>query len=153
MNDPSRAGLLDKLEEDVKKAMREGDKTTLSTLRMVIAAAKNAQLEKKAALEEGEVLAILQKGIKTRRESVEAFRKGNREELAAQEEAEIAVLERYLPKALGPEEVAAIVEAVIAELGAKGPADTGRVMKEIMARHRGRVDGKAVQALVASRWK
>ena len=82
---------------------------------------------------------------------MEIFRKGNREELAAKEEAEVAVLERYLPKGLSPEELSAAVDAVIAELGAKGPSEAGRVMKEIMARHRGRVDGKAVQALVAAR--
>lgn len=131
--------------------MRGGDATAVSTLRMLISQFQYARIEAGHDLQEAEVLAILERAVKTRREAIEQFEKGGRADLAAKERAEIAVVQRYLPEAMSPEAVAAAVDALIGELGATGKKDLGRVMKEFMARHRGRVDGKSVNALLAAR--
>jgi hypothetical protein len=143
--------VLDRIKNDMKGAMRGGDATAVSTLRMLISQFQYARIEAGHDLQEAEVLAILERAVKTRREAIEQFEKGGRADLAAKERAEIAVVQRYLPEAMSPEAVAAAVDALIGELGATGKKDLGRVMKEFMARHRGRVDGKAVNALIAAR--
>ncbi|HEV8119922.1 MAG TPA: GatB/YqeY domain-containing protein [Candidatus Polarisedimenticolia bacterium] len=143
--------MLDRIKNDMKGAMRGGDATAVSTLRMLISQFQYARIEAGHDLQEAEVLAILERAVKTRREAIEQFEKGGRADLAAKERAEIAVVQRYLPEAMSPEAVAAAVDALIGELGATGKKDLGRVMKEFMARHRGRVDGKAVNALIAAR--
>jgi uncharacterized protein YqeY len=143
--------VLDRIKNDMKEAMRGGDATAVSTLRMLISQFQYARIEAGHDLQESEVLAILERAVKTRREAIEQFEKGGRADLAAKERAEIAVVQRYLPEAMSPDAVAAAVDALIGELGATGKKDLGRVMKEFMARHRGRVDGKAVNALIAAR--
>jgi uncharacterized protein YqeY len=143
--------VLDRIKSDLKAAMRGGDAIAVATLRMLIAAFQYARIEAGHDLGETEVLAVLERAVKTRREAIEQFEKGGRADLADKERAEIAVVQRYLPEALSPEAVAAAVDALIRELGATGKKDLGRVMKEFMARHRGRVDGKAVNALIAAR--
>lgn len=143
--------MLDRIKNDLKEAMRGGDATAVSTLRMLMSQFQYARIEAGHDLQEAEVLAILERAVKTRREAIEQFEKGGRADLAAKERAEIAVVQRYLPEAMSPEAVAAAVDALIGELGATGKKDLGRVMKEFMARHRGRVDGKAVNALIAAR--
>jgi uncharacterized protein YqeY len=143
--------VLDRIKNDLKEAMRGGDATAVSTLRMLISQFQYARIEAGHDLQEAEGLAILERAVKTRREAIEQFEKGGRPDLAAKERAEIAVVQRYLPEAMSPEAVAAAVDALIGELGATGKKDLGRVMKEFMARHRGRVDGKAVNALIAAR--
>jgi len=97
--------------------------------------------------------ALVQKAIRSRRESIEAFRKGNREDLASREEAEVAVLERYLPSQMEGAELERAVDQVLSELGITRKNEMGRAMKEFMARHRGKADGKAVNALIAARLK
>jgi uncharacterized protein YqeY len=144
--------LHDTLQNDMRDAMRARADLKLQTLRMVLAAVKNARIEKGSDLEDADVRAILVKAIKTRRESVEQFRKGNREEMAAKEESEIALLQAYLPQALTEAETAEAVKALIAELTAGGPPltkrDMGRVMKEAQTRFAGRADNKLVSMLV-----
>ena len=137
-----------KLNEEVKAAMRAGDDLKRTTLRMVMAAIKNAEIDARAELDEGQVLAIVQKEIKSRRESIEDARAAGREDLIATAEAEMAILEKYLPEQLGADEIRALVEAAVAETGATSPRDMGAVMKVLMPRVQGQADGKQVSAVV-----
>ena len=147
------ATISDQLTEDLKTAMRAKDSVALTTLRAVKSAIKNAAIEKGGAdaeLDDGEAVNVIRKQIKQRQDSFEQFTKAGRAELAEKEQAEIAILERYLPAALSDEEVAAMVEAAIAETGASGRADMGKVMKILQAQAAGRVDGKTLsQAVMA----
>ena len=142
------------LTEDLKTAMRAKDTTALNTLRALKSSLKNAAIEKGGAdteLEESEVVGAIRKQIKQRQDSIVQFEKAGRQELADQEAAEIKVLERYLPAALSPEEVTALVEAAIGEVGATGKADMGKVMKLLQERTAGRVDGKTLSQAVMQR--
>jgi len=140
----------------MQKAAKERDSLALSALRMTVAAVKNREIDavtrkelaQGAELPEEAVLKVIATMVKQRRESIDLFLKGNRPELAANEEAEIAVLERYLPKALPQAEVEALVREAIAEAGARSPSDMGRVMKTLMPKVAGRADGKAVSETV-----
>ena len=145
--------MIAKLKADLGEAMRRGDAVAVSTIRMLISQVQYARIELKHDLEEQDYLAVLQRAVKTRREAIEQYEKGGRKELADKERSEIAVVERYLPKGMSPEETAAAVDALLRELGITGKKDLGRAMKEFMARHRGRVDGKSVNALIAARLK
>lgn len=145
--------MLDRLKADLTDAMRRKDAMTVSTLRMLVSQLNYARIELKRDLREEDVLTVLQRAVKTRRDSIEQYEKGGRKDLADKERAEIAVVERYLPATLGPEETAAAIDALLEELGVTGRQDLGRVMKEFMTRYRGRVDGKAVNALIAARLK
>ena len=145
--------MLTRLKADLGEAMRRGDAIAVSTIRMLISQTQYARIELKHDLQEQDYLTLLQRAVKTRRESIEQYEKGGRRELADKERSEIAVVERYLPKGFSPEETAAAVDALLRELGITEKKDLGRAMKEFMARHRGRVDGKAVNALIASRLK
>lgn len=136
------------LESALKDAMRAGDDVRKRTLRMALAAVRQAEIDRQTTLDEAAVLAILQKEIKTRRESIEEARKAGREELAVASEAEIDVLQAFLPKAISPDELRALVEAAIAETGAAGPADMGKVMKALMPRIQGRAPGDQVSQMV-----
>ena len=142
-----------RLKADLAEAMRRRDAITVSTLRMLISQAQYARIELKRDLNDDDYLGLLQRGVRTRREAIEQYEKGGRKDLADKEKAEIAVIERYLPAALGPEETAQAVEALLRELGVTDKKDLGRAMKEFMARYRGRVDGKSVNALIASRFR
>ncbi len=145
--------MIDRFKADLKEAMRHGEATTVSTLRMLIAQAQYARIQAKRDLNDEDYTALLQRAVKTRRESIEQFEKGGRDDLAVKEKAEITVVERYLPEGMGPEETARTVESLLQELGITEKKDLGRAMKEFMARHRGRADGKSVNALIASRLK
>ena len=145
--------MLDKLKADLKDAMRGGDAVAVSTIRMLISQMQYARIQAGKDLAEADVLALLQRAVKTRREAIEQFEKGGRADLAAKERSEIAVVERYLPASMGEGDMAKAVDALLAELGITEKKDLGRAMKEFMARHRGRVDGKAANALIASRLK
>ncbi len=140
--------LRDDINAAVKDAMRAKDERKLMTLRMVNSTLKNADIEArgngKPPLAEGDVLAILQKMIKQRHESVEMYEKGGREELAAQERAEIEVISAYLPKQMSDDDVKAAIATIIAETGAAGMKDMGKVIAELKARYVGQMDfGKA----------
>lgn len=145
--------MLDKLKADLKDAMRGGDAVAVSTIRMLISQMQYARIQAGKDLAETDVLALLQRAVKTRREAIEQFEKGGRADLAAKERSEIAVVERYLPASMGEGDMAKAVDTLLAELGITEKKDLGRAMKEFMARHRGRVDGKAANALIASRLK
>lgn len=140
----------DQLTADMKQAMkdREAGKLRLTVIRMVRANIKNVEINDKKELNDDEVLAILMKEVKMRQDSLEEFQKAGRDELVAQAEAEIAILKAYLPEALSDDELKAIVAEVIAEVGATSPKDMGKVMPAVMAKAKGRADGKRINAMV-----
>jgi len=142
-------GLSEQVQKDMIDAMRKKQELRLSTLRMVKAALKNKEIDKRGPLDEQEELQVFSSLIKQRKDSIEAFEKGNRPELAKKEAEEIAIIEAYMPKAVGENEVVAAVKATIAEMGAPTMKDMGTVMKNVMARFAGaRVDGKLVSETV-----
>ena len=144
------------IRDDIKAAlvtaMKGGDKATTGTIRLIQSAIKNRDIELRtsssAADDDALVTEVLQKMIKQRRESVDLYRRGNREELAAAEEAEIAVIERFLPKQLSDEEASAAIQAIIAETGASSMKDMGRVMAEVKARHASEIEPARASAMV-----
>lgn len=138
--------LKDRIQEDMKAAMRAREAERLSTIRMLLAAMKQREVDERIVLDDAAVVGIVDKLVKQRKDSVLAFRQGGREDLAVKEEAEIAVLEVYLPQRLSAEAIAAQVAALVAELGAAGPGDMGRVMVAAKA-HLG---GQAEMALVSA---
>jgi uncharacterized protein YqeY len=137
-----------KLENDLKDAMRSGDDTRKRTIRMVLAAIKQTEIDKQVTLDETGVIGILQKEVKTRRESLEEAQKAGRADLVAGTEAEIVVLNGYLPQAMDPAELTALAEAVIAEVVATSPADMGKVMKALLPRVAGRAANDQVSQVV-----
>ncbi|HEU0244227.1 MAG TPA: GatB/YqeY domain-containing protein [Candidatus Limnocylindrales bacterium] len=139
----------ERLHEDTIAAMRSGDSLRRDVLRMAENSMYLVEKTKKITLSEDEVLGVLSREVKTRRESVEAFRNGGREDLATKEEAEIAILQGYLPDALTEAEVTALVDEAIAATGASSARDLGKVMGWLSPRTRGRADGKVVSGLVA----
>ena len=141
--------LKDRLQEDLTAAMRSGDSLRRDTLRLVANAAYNLEKRNQKPLSEEEFLAVLTREVKTRRESVEAFRKGSREDLATKEEAEIAIIAGYLPEALSEDEIRALIAEAIAATEATTARDLGKVMGWLSSRTRGRADGKRVSELVA----
>ena len=143
---------LDRINEDLKTAMKERESERLSTLRMVKTALKNREIEKMAPLADDEAIKILQSLVKQRRESIEQYRQGGRPELAEREAAEILVIETYLPAALDEAAITAAIEAAISETGASSVKDLGTVMKATMAKLAGQtVDGKIVNQIVRSK--
>lgn len=140
--------LKERLQEDLKAAMLAHDNARATALRLLKAAIRNAEIEQQRELDDEGILAVLEKAAKQRRESIEAYRQGGREDLAAAEEMELRLIEAYLPQKMGEEEVRAVVAQAVAELGARGLADMGRVMKYLMDKLRGRADGRLVNALV-----
>lgn len=136
------------LEIALKEAMKAGDDVRKRTVRMVLAAVRQVEIDKQVKLDESAVLAIIQKEIKTRKEAVEEARGANRPDIVAATEAEIAVLQAYLPQAISAEELKAMVESAIIEAGAVSPADMGKVMKLLMPRVAGRAAGDKVSAAV-----
>ena len=133
-----------RVQADLTAAMKAGDKERTSTLRLLLNAVKNETLAAGGEVAEGRFLALVQKGIQQRQESVEAYRKGGREELAAKEEREIEVLASYLPPPVGEEELRAAIAALVAERGLAGPQAIGPIMKEMTARFAGRADGGTI---------
>ena len=141
----------EQIEKDMVDAMRNRDELRLSTLRMVKSALSYKKVEKRAPLDEKETQQILSTLIKQRRDSIEQFTKGGRPELAEKEAAEIKMIEHYLPKAMGEEQIAEVVKATIAEMGSPTMKDMGTVMKNVMAKLQAtgaRVEGKTVSELV-----
>ncbi|MEJ5223241.1 MAG: GatB/YqeY domain-containing protein [Anaerolineales bacterium] len=139
------------LNESLKDAMKTGDELRKRTVRMALAAIKQVEVDKRITLDDAAILAILQKEIKNRRESLEEAKKAGRAELAADAQAEIDILSAFLPKGLTEAELITLVDAAIAETGASGPADMGKVMKVLVPRVAGRAPGDLVSATVRSR--
>src|ERR1039457_1994045 len=141
--------LSEQIQKDMIGAMKSKEEEKLSTLRMMQEAVKNKEIDKRAPLDDKEVLAVLSTMIKHRKDSVEQFTKGNRPELAAKEAREITLIEGYMPKSAGEEEITAAVKATIAEMGSPTMKDMGTVMKAVMAKFADvRVDGKIVSETV-----
>lgn len=141
----------DRIREDMKAAMRSHDAARLSTIRLLLAAIKQRELDEQIEAGDEDVLAVIGKMVKQRRDSVEQYRSGGREDLAANEQAEIDVLSTYLPQQLSDEEVAAIVEEAVAEVGMTGMAAMGKVMSVVKPRVNGRADLGKVSALIKAR--
>jgi uncharacterized protein YqeY len=141
-------GLREKIDDDVKEALKSGAKDKVSTLRMLNAALKNKQIDKRRPLTDEEVVETVRSLIKQRKDSIEQFAKGGRQDLVDKESAEVAVLEGYLPQQLSREEVESLVRDAIAKTGAQGAKDMGKVMKALIPAIGGRADGKLVSELV-----
>lgn len=140
--------LTEKIRADLTESMKARDTERTSTLRMIQAALKNEQIEKQHELSDEEVLVVLRRAVKQRQDSIEQYTKGGRKDLADKEASELRMLDIYLPKQMSDEEVEATVQAMIADVGATTKKDSGRVMKEIMAKYKGLIDGKKVQEIV-----
>jgi uncharacterized protein len=140
--------VIDTLKNDLKVAMKARDKTRVSTLRMIISTAQNEQIAKGSELTAEDFVTLLTRQAKQRRESAEQFRAGDREEMAAQEEAELLVIQDYLPKQMSEDEVKALIAELIATTGAEGPRGMGKVMGPLSGKIKGKFDGKRASALV-----
>ena len=142
--------LKDQITEDMKTAMRAKDSERLGTIRLLLAAMKQKEVDERVVLDDAMVVAIVDKMVKQRKDSIAAFTQGNRPDLADKEAAEIKVLDAYLPQRMSAEEIAAEVKAIVAELGASGPGDMGKVMGAVKARLAGKADMGQVSAAVKS---
>ena len=143
--------LQERIESDFLTAYKNKDHVLVAVLRMLKTAAKNRQVDLRRALTDDELLDLVLKQIKQRQESIDMFAKAGRTELAAKEAGELELLRTYQPQSLSTDELAALIEAVVAEQGAASIKDMGRVIQAIMNTHKGRVDGKAVSELVRNR--
>ena len=144
----SPPSLKQKLADDLKQAMRSDEKVRRSTIRLVLAAINNAEISRQTALNDTDILGIIAKEVRQRHESIGAFKEGNRPDLVAQEEAELAVLNAYLPEQMTREEIVTAARRVIDAVGAQGPADKGKVMPQLIAQLKGRADGREINAVV-----
>jgi len=140
--------LQEKLMDDLKAAMKGRDKLRHLVISLVRAAIKNAEIAQQRTMEDPDVLGIIAKEAKLRRESIEAFKKGDRPDLVAKEEAELAILLEYLPKQISRDEIIAAARQVIAEVGAQGPADKGKVMPKLMPQLKGKAEGREINDIV-----
>ena len=137
-----------KLMDDLKQAMRSRDKLRLSVIRLVMSAVKNTEIARRADLSDADILGVIAKEARQRQESIAAFKQGNRHDLVAREEAELAILQEYLPEQMTREEIIAAARRVIEEVGAQGPGDKGKVMPKIITQLKGRADGREINAVV-----
>lgn len=142
------AGLKDKLNSDLKQALREGAKVKVSVIRLVLSAVNYAEMARQKKLEDADVIGVISKEARQREESIAAFKQGNRSDLVAKEEAELEVLKTYLPEPASREDIIAEVKKVIAEVGAAGPRDKGKVMPKVIANLKGRADGREINEVV-----
>lgn len=140
-----------RIRDDMKAAMRSGDKARLGTIRMLLADIQRREVDERTELDDSEVLAVLEKMVKQRRESINQYREAGREELAETEQAEITVLQEYLPEPLSEAELDTLIEEVIQATGAAGMQDMGKVMGQIKQKAQGRADMGAVSARVKAR--
>jgi len=140
--------LKQKLNDDMKQALRSGDKVKLSTIRLLLSAVKYTEIARQTALADADVLGVIAKEVKQRQESILAFKQGNRPDLVAKEEAEMAILVAYLPQQMTRDEIIAEARRVIAEVGAKGIGDKGKVMPKIIAQLKGKADGREINNIV-----
>jgi uncharacterized protein YqeY len=137
-----------RIQEDMKAAMRSGDKDRLGVIRMILAGVKQREVDERIVLEDSQVLALLEKMVKQRRDSIAQFRAGGRDDLVAKETAELAVVESYLPAALSPAELEALITDAVTATGASSVKDMGKVMAAVKAKAAGRADMAAVSARI-----
>jgi uncharacterized protein YqeY len=140
--------LKEQIDADYKAAMKARDDLKVSVLRLLRSAIHNAEIDKQRTLTDEEILGVIQSEVRKRRESIEAFQQGGRQDLVEREQAELAILENYLPKALTREELEALVRETVREVGALSVRDMGKVMSALMPKVRGRADGREVSNLV-----
>lgn len=144
-------GIYEKIESRMKEAMRSKDTVTLSVMRMLMAAVKNAEIAKKVkALDDSDVIQVIQRMVKEHKESIDQFEKGSRPDLVEKEKKELAILQEYMPAQMSEAGLLDIVRTVVKEMGAVTKADTGKVMKAVMEKVKGKADGKIVNQLVMS---
>ena len=143
--------LRDQINDDLKAAMRSGDAARRDTIRLLTAALKQREVDERKTLTDAEVLAVIEKMIKQRRDSISQFEQGGRQDLADKEKQELTLLQTYMPQAMGEDEIAAAVAAAVSETGAAGPADMGEVMAVLKPKLAGRADMGKVSAAVKAR--
>ena len=146
--DSHSSSLTQKLAGDLARALKDGDKRRRSVIRLVMAAIKNAEIAQQVTLDDAGILGVIAKEARQRRESIEAFKQGNRQDLVTQEEAELAILNQYLPQQISREEIIAEARRVIEEVGARGPVDKRKVMPKLIAQLKGKADGRDINAVV-----
>jgi len=140
--------LNDKISNDLKVAMKSKNALKVSCLRLIIAEAKNTSIAKQKELTDDDIMGIMQRQVKQRKDSIESFKKGNRQDLVEKEQKELEIIQDYLPKQLTPEEIATIVKKAIEEIGPTGKKDMGKVMGIVMGKVKGKTDGKIVTQIV-----
>jgi uncharacterized protein YqeY len=136
-----------RLEADLKAALKAGDRRRVSTLRLVLAALKNEKIQAQRELTDEEIEAVLRRAVKQRRDSIEQYERGGRQDLVQAESEELAIIQEYLPKGLTDEELEAALRFIIRDKALSSARDVGLAMKELMALHRGTVDGKRAQEI------
>jgi hypothetical protein len=141
--------LKDSIQEALKSALKRQQKVEVATLRLLLSEIKNAEIAQQKPADDNKVLDTIAKEVKRRRESIEAFKRGNRSDLVAQEEAELAILMGYFPKQMSREEIIAAARQVMDAAGAKGPSDKGKVMSQLMPQLKGKAEGKEVSEIVS----
>jgi uncharacterized protein YqeY len=147
--DSPEMALKDSIQETLRGALKRQQRVEVATLRLLLSEIRNAEIAQQRPADDNKVLDVITKEVKRRRESIEAFKKGNRSDLVAQEEAELAVLMSYLPEQMSREEIIAAARQVVDAVGAKGPNDKGKVMSQLMPQLKGKADGKEVNEIVA----
>jgi len=140
--------LQDRLTADLRQAMKSGDKTRLSVLRMIRARLQNAEIAQQKSLEDSDVIGLISKEAKEHRESIEEFGKGDRQDLVDKEKAELAIVLEYLPQQMSRDEIAIAARRVIEEVGAAGPGDKGKVMQKLMPELKGKAEGREINEIV-----
>ena len=140
--------LKQKLTDDLKQAIRGGDKARRGVIRLLMADIKNAEIARQATLDDSDILGIIAKAVRQHNESIEAFKQGNRDDLVAQEEAELSIIKEYLPQQMPRDEIIAEARRVIDEVGAEGPGDKGKVMSRLIPQLKGKADGRDINAVV-----
>jgi uncharacterized protein YqeY len=146
--DAEESPLQKRLTDDLKQALRSQDKIRRSVIRLVIAAIKNGEIARQEKLTDSDILGIITKEARQHRESIEAFKAGNRHDLVAQEEAELAILTEYLPKQMSREEIIEAVRRIIEETGAHGISDKGKIMPKLISQLKGKADGREINTVV-----
>jgi len=146
--DSQEMALKDSIREALRGALKRQQRVEVATLRLLLSEIKNAEIAQQKPADDNKVLDVITKEVKRRRESIEAFKKGNRSDLVAQEEAELAVLMSYLPEQMSRAEIMAAARQVVDAVGAKGPSDKGKVMSQLMPQLKGKADGKEVSEIV-----
>lgn len=143
--------MFDQIPNDMKTALKNGEKVKANTLRLLISKLKNKAIEVRSSLDDKQILQVIQKTAKQHKESIRMYKDGNREDLVEQEQAELDIVERYLPSMMSEEEVNIVVESIIQETGATTMADFGKVMSQVMKKGAGKIDGSIAQSILKSK--
>jgi uncharacterized protein YqeY len=143
--------MFDQIQNDMTTALKNGEKVKANTLRLLISKLKNKAIEVRSSLDDKQILQVIQKTAKQHKESIRMYKDGNREDLVEQEQAELDIVERYLPSMMSEEEVNIVVESIIQETGATTMADFGKVMPQVMKKGAGKIDGSIAQSILKSK--